>query len=380
MLPSRFVFPASNSSASTSDVFPTPRCPATAMLRIFVGSVAAIRDVSSSVASSRIVSLSCRAVRATTRGGGAGRGDVRLEPEDRLRVELRDARLGDAEHLADLAEGQLLVVVERDDELLALGQARDRVGERLLLLRDREGALRVGSALVLDRVDERDLVAAAEPETVQSSSSAAIEERAISPRLSSSSSSVMPSFFAISSSVGRAAEPGLELADRPLDLARAGADGARHPVHRAQLVDDLALDPGHRVRLELDVARRVVALDRADQPEQAVRDEVALVDVGGQPGAEPAGDVLHERRVREDQPVANLLVAGTAGSRATAACVSSARVTSERIRRSAADSSVSSAPAAAEGAQPRAWPARRRRASAAAPTTSRPALLPPANA
>ena len=41
-----------------------------------------------------------------------------------------------------------------------------------------------------------------EPETVQSSSSAAIEERAISPRLSSSSSSVMPSFFEISSSVG----------------------------------------------------------------------------------------------------------------------------------------------------------------------------------
>ncbi len=41
-----------------------------------------------------------------------------------------------------------------------------------------------------------------EPETVQSSSRAAIEDRAISLRLSPSSSSVIPSFFEISSSVG----------------------------------------------------------------------------------------------------------------------------------------------------------------------------------
>ena len=45
-------------------------------------------------------------------------------------MQLRDARLGDAEHLADLPQGQLLVVVERDDELLALGKARDRLGGR----------------------------------------------------------------------------------------------------------------------------------------------------------------------------------------------------------------------------------------------------------
>ena len=35
-------------------------------------------------------------------------------------MELGDPGLGHAEHLADLAEGQLLVVIERDDELLAL--------------------------------------------------------------------------------------------------------------------------------------------------------------------------------------------------------------------------------------------------------------------
>ena len=68
-----------------------------------------------------------------SRLGGLARraGEVRLQAQDRLRVELRHARLGDAEHLADLAQGQLLVVVESHDELLALGQLRDRLGERL---------------------------------------------------------------------------------------------------------------------------------------------------------------------------------------------------------------------------------------------------------
>ena len=46
-------------------------------------------------------------------------------------MKLRDPRFGDAEHLADLAEGQLLVVVEGDHELLALGEAGDRVAEDL---------------------------------------------------------------------------------------------------------------------------------------------------------------------------------------------------------------------------------------------------------
>ncbi len=54
----------------------------------------------------------------------------------------------------------------------------------------------------------------------------------------------------------------------------------------------------------------VEALDRSDQPEEPVGDEVALVDVGRQAAPEPPGDVLDERRVREDQPVAGGLVAG----------------------------------------------------------------------
>ena len=110
-----------------------------------------------------------------------------------------------------------------------------------------------------------------------------MEERPISERLSSSSSVVIPSFPAISSSVGaRWSVRSSSAIARSMSRAR-DADRARHPVERAQLVDDRALDACDRVGLELDVAVGIEALDRADQAEQAVRDEVVLVDVGGRP-------------------------------------------------------------------------------------------------
>ena len=53
---------------------------------------------------------------------------------------------------------------------------------------------------------------------------------------------------------------------------------------------------------------RVEPLDRADEAEQPVRDEVLLVDVRGKARADAARDELHERRIREDEPVAKVLV------------------------------------------------------------------------
>ena len=102
----------------------------------------------------------------------------------------------------------------------------------------------------------------------------------------------------------------LERRDRTLDLTRAGPNGARHPVERPELVDDRPLDPRDRVGLELDVAVRVEPLDRADQAEQPVGDEVLLLDVCGEPASEPACHVLHEGRVGQDQAVTKRLVAG----------------------------------------------------------------------
>ena len=196
----------------------------------------------------------------------------------------------------------------------------------------------------------------------------------MSVRLSSSSSTVIPTFFAISSSVGARPELRLERRDRALDLARPRAHRARHPVHRAQLVDDRALDARDRVRLELHVAVGLVALDRADQAEQAVRDEVALVDVRGQAAPEAAGDVLHERRVREDQPVAECPGRPSCG---TAAKGSGSRRPGSRVREYGVPGTFPQRRSAERASEP-SQPASARAATA---TTSRPAPPPaPANA
>src|SRR5215211_6037761 len=127
--PSRVVAPASNSSASCSDVFPLPRWPTNATLRI----LSAGWDMPGTSLSSASPSL-----KGEMEGGKLPEVvalKAALEAQDGLGVQLGDARLGHAEDLADLPQGQVLVVVERDDELLALGQPCDRVGHAVLEVR-----------------------------------------------------------------------------------------------------------------------------------------------------------------------------------------------------------------------------------------------------
>src|SRR5690606_3186231 len=68
--------------------------------------------------------LSARASAGRT-SDDAGRRHPRTQVQHRLGVDLRHPALGDAEHLADLGQGQSLVVVQREHELLALGQLAD---------------------------------------------------------------------------------------------------------------------------------------------------------------------------------------------------------------------------------------------------------------
>ena len=68
----------------------------------------------------------------------------------------------------------------------------------------------------------------------------------------------------------------------------------------------VALDAGDGVGLELEARAEVELLDGVDQPEDAVADEVGLLDVLRQADGDAAGDVLHQRRVVHDQLVALL--------------------------------------------------------------------------
>src|SRR3954454_10834153 len=240
-VPSRVVAPASNSRASCSDVFPLPRWPTRATLRI--------------------LSAACGMPSPLPRTEGRRLPSVPqvvslqpgLEAQHGLRVQLGDARLGDAEDLADLSEGQVLVVVEGDHELLALGQRGDRVGEAVLELGGVEQLLRVGRVRVLQRVEQADRVAggvAHGPQLVERDDRGRgdLDQRL----LELGGGDVQLARHLI---VGRGAvQLVLELGVDLLDLAGPCTHGARHPVQGAQLVDDRALDARDRVRLELDLA------------------------------------------------------------------------------------------------------------------------------
>ena len=170
-----------------------------------------------------------------------------------------------------------------------------------------ERFLRVGGAVVGDRVEQRDLVAGGVgdgPELVERVDRGVgdLQQRALQ---------FLLGHVQLRGQLGLARRPlqlVLELGLGGLDFAGARADRARHPVERAQLVDDRAADPGHREGLEFDPPLGLEALDRPDQADQAVGDQVGVVDVRGQPGAEPAGDELDHRRVGDDQPLAGAVV------------------------------------------------------------------------
>src|SRR5665213_1680967 len=158
-VPRRLMAPAWNSSASCNDVLPLPRWPTTATLRMR----------SAALCMADLLSLVQPKARPYTRlGRGSNRcgrtalvefaSELGAQPQHRLGVQLGDPRLGHAEDLADLTQGQVLVVVEGDDELLALGQGGDRIGDPIAQLGLVDEHLRIGRAPVGQRVEQRDRV------------------------------------------------------------------------------------------------------------------------------------------------------------------------------------------------------------------------------
>ena len=233
----------------------------------------------------------------------------RAQAQHGLRVKLGDAGLGHAEHLADLAQGEVLEVVEGDRRA-----SRARAGPGSRSWRRSLTSL-VSSAACGSGALSSSIVSSSEtrsPEAsgvIHSSSRARIEELEICSSASWSSSSLDLQLLGELGVGRRPAELVLELRVRLLDLAGARAHRARHPVERAQLVDDRAADALHGEGLEADLAARLEAIHRLDQADHPVGDQVGLLDVRGQPRAGAAGDELDQGRVGDDEPLAGALVA-----------------------------------------------------------------------
>src|SRR4051794_16359380 len=148
--PSRVVAPASNIKASCNDVFPLPRWPTRATLRILSAACGMPETPLSPKDSGQQTLLLVAQVVAL---------QARLQPEHGLRMQLGDARLGHAEDFPDLAQGEVLVVIQGDHELLALGQGGDRVGQAVLELGLGEQVLGIRRVGIVERVEQADRVA-----------------------------------------------------------------------------------------------------------------------------------------------------------------------------------------------------------------------------
>src|SRR3954447_32040 len=241
--PSRFVAPASNIKASCSDVFPLPRWPTRATLRILSAAygMPALLSPYGLRAREKLPLLNASVAQVVVL-------EARLQPQHRFGVQLGDARLRDAEHFTDLSQRQVLVVVQGDHELFALRQRGDRVGQAVLELGLREQRLGVRGVLVVDRVQQAHGVAggvADGPQLVQRDHR---RRRDLDQRLLELLDRDLELLGHLL--VGRRpVQLVLELGVCLLDVAGACPDAARNPVQRAQFVDDRALDARDRVGL-----------------------------------------------------------------------------------------------------------------------------------
>ena len=103
-------------------------------------------------------------------------------------------------------------------------------------------------------------------------------------------------------SKGHAVATRFAAAPRPANATRGGS------VQRAQFVDDRALDAGQRVDFELQLAG-LEALYGRGEADEAVGDEVGVLDVSGRPRRQALVDVLDQGRVGEDEELASSLIA-----------------------------------------------------------------------
>src|SRR6266540_4128725 len=91
----------------------------------------------------------------------------RPKPEDRFRVQLANARFGDAEQLANLAQGVVLLVIEIQERLQPLRQLPERIGQPFATLRPHDED--VGSLTIVPQLHRIAAVGAPRIEADQTS-------------------------------------------------------------------------------------------------------------------------------------------------------------------------------------------------------------------
>src|SRR5262245_11911152 len=232
----------------------------------------------------------------------AALAELVFEARDDAGMHLADAALRKAERIADLLHRQFFVIVEDDDQpLIAVEPFRHQLHQVALL--DAVGG--VDPLVVLENVDLANVLVAVglvpllvEADEVHGAGFGLEPFELLGRDLH---------FFRNLAVGGRPAQFGFRLLAGGFDLAGLAADEARHPVHRAQLVEHRPANARYAIRFELDAAAEIEGFDRVHQAEDAGGDQVIQIHAVGELRPHSFGIITDEWQVFFDQDVAQFL-------------------------------------------------------------------------
>src|SRR5581483_4762774 len=191
---------------------------------------------------------------------------------------------------------ELAVVVERHHHALLRGGLLDRRRDRGRLLAREEGGHRIAGRRGDELLESEALVVAAERDVLER------HHREV-PDLGHEVVQLadLESHGTRQLVVRRlATELVLELLRAPDQVVRLLADGARHPVERAQLVEDRAADADAGVGLEVRRLPGIELLERVEEAVHAPAHHLVVLDRRGESALDLLDDLPHEREVRAE--------------------------------------------------------------------------------
>src|SRR5271165_1199381 len=224
----------------------------------------------------------------------------RAQPHYRERMNLRHARLADAQHRSYFLHGELLEVIERQNVLFLVRQLANDAGQQVFHLRTQAAEKRCVLGRIGQVVAQIFFLAVPGRLDAQAADFEAVELAQQVLQLLQGH----PEFGRDFVFRGGAAQLQAELAVGFFDLARLAPQLARTPVHFAQTVEDGAADAELGVGTELHLLGTVKLVERVDQSEHAGMHQVLERHVAGQPFVDAACQVFDLGQLFEQDAVA----------------------------------------------------------------------------
>src|SRR6201991_4549530 len=210
------------------------------------------------------------------------------ESNQGLAVDLAYPRFAHSQHRTDFLQVELFIVVQRHDQLLALGQSIDGLRQRVTQAFLLEQSIRTRGIRVSD-VDRRAFVAFGRRQAKQPSTRRVGQDLVVFHGVDAKPLHHFRVF-------GVATRLVFDLPRNLRHLAQLPVDGARGPVRLAQFVQHGATNADTRIGFEAGRASRRVISCGLEQSDHSGLHEVVRIHAWREPAHQVIGDPAHQRR------------------------------------------------------------------------------------